>query len=222
VNLSAPKLGIYDFLGLIVPGMILLSEGWITSRGWVGFIRGTTDVRPLSFTLFLVAAFVVGHFIQELADWAIKKARGERYLLQGRDSVWKSDEGDAIKSAIWTDSGITLGGVDAAFDYCLSRVGASFSKRDVFLGTSDFARASLVLTAAGIGPAVRLALDRTRHLPAFVLFLVIYLLVLSLLACLGWRRMVRFRRMSETAVFRAYLAARAGPKNGEREPASSG
>jgi hypothetical protein len=206
--LSNFKLGIYEFLGLVVPGMFVLCEGWILVRGWNEFIHSVNELRPASFTMFVAVSFVVAHFVQEVADWSVKKIRGERFLKRGRDDFWAGAEAEPVRSAIWVESGITLPNVDSAFDYCLTRVGESFAKRDVFLATSDFARSFLVLALCGVGPAIRLALDRTHSIHSFALLLTGYLAFLAVIARLAWLRMVRFRRLSEATVFRVYLGSR--------------
>jgi hypothetical protein len=219
VNVSNFKLGIYEFLGLVIPGMFVVSEGWIAIRGWPQFVNSLAELHPVSFTLFVAASFVAGHFIQELADWGIKRVCGDRFFKKGRDKVWAGGDGESIKSAIWAESGLTLGTVDSAFDYCLTRVGDAFSKRDVFLGTSDFARSFLVLAVCGVGPALRLASDRTRSTSGFFLLLVFYIAVLIVVARLAWRRMIRFRHMSDHAVFGAYLGSRPAKNTPEGETA---
>jgi hypothetical protein len=206
--LSNFKLGIYEFLGLVVPGMFVLCEGWIVLRGWGQFVHSVNDLRPVSFTMFVAVSFVVGHFVQELADWSVKKVRGERFLKGGRDDFWAGAEAESVKSAIWTESGVTLPNVDSAFDYCLTRVGESFAKRDVFLATSDFARSFLIVALCGVVPAVRLALDRTHSVHSFALLFLGYVAFLAVIARLAWLRMVRFRRLSEATVFRVYLGSR--------------
>lgn len=115
VNLSNIKLGIYEFLGLVIPGMLLLCEGWIFVRGWPRFTRGVSGLNAVSFTLLLITSFLLGHFVQELADTCLKRLRGERFFKKGRDELWASAEAESVKSAIWTESGLALGDVDAAF-----------------------------------------------------------------------------------------------------------
>jgi len=208
VNLSSLKLGVYDFLGLVVPGMFMICEGWIAVRGWALFVEALSALRPVSFTVFLAGSFVVGHFVQEMADWGVKKIRGPRFFKTGRDEVWGGSDGEAVKSAIWAESGLTLSSVDSAFDYCLTRIGEAFSKRDVFVATSDFARSFLVLAVCGTAPAWRMASDRTHSISGFVLLLAAHVVLLSLVAQLAWRRMVRFRYISDCGVFGAYLGSR--------------
>ena len=215
--LSNLKLGVYEFLGLVVPGMLVICEGWILVRGWSNFAHSLSDLQPVPFTMFVASAFVLGHFIQELADWSVKKICGERFLKAGRDDLWAGQESDAVKSAIWSESGITLGDVDSAFDYCLTRVGQNFSKRDMFVAVSDFSRSFLVLVVFGIGPAYRLARDESHSWLFFVVFLAGYVAFLLAIGVLAWVRMVRFRRMSDAGVFRAYLGSRPSRNSAERE-----
>jgi hypothetical protein len=208
VNLSSFKLGVYDFLGLVVPGMFVICEGWIAVRGWRQFAEALSGLRPVSFTVFLAGSFVVGHFIQELADWGVKRIKGPRFFKTGRDDVWGGVDGNSVKSAIWAESGLTLASVDSAFDYCLTRIGEAFSKRDVFVATSDFARSFIVLAVCGIAPAWRLASDQTHSTSSFIVLLGGYVVLLILVAQLAWRRMVRFRYISDCGVFGAYLGSR--------------
>jgi hypothetical protein len=208
MNLSNFKLGIYDLLGLVVPGMILVCEGGVTLRGWVNFCTALNHMSGTSFTLLLVFSFVLGHFVQELADVSIKKIKGPRFFAAGRDEVWASPEAQAIKSAVWTESGVTLGSVDATFDYCLTRLGDRFPKRDTLLATADLSRSFLVLVLFAVPAATRITWDINHRLLIFLPLLLCCLAALVLTGLLAWRRMVRFRRMSETGVFRAYLGSR--------------
>lgn len=206
--LSNFKLGIYEFLGLVVPGVLVLLEGWIVLRGWGQFVLSLSEMRTIQFTVFLAFAFVLGHFVQELADWSLKTIRGHRFLRLGRDQFWAGPEADAIKSAIWSESGVTMSNVDAAFDYCLTRLGQAFPKRDTFVATSDFARSFLVLCVFGVAPIARMAKDRAYSATTFLILFVGSLVLLAVVARLAWLRMIRFRLLSEASVFRVYLGSR--------------
>jgi hypothetical protein len=206
--LSNFKLGIYEFLGLVVPGVLLLLEGWIVLRGWDQFVHSLGEMHTIQFTVFVAVAFVLGHFVQELADWSLKKIRGPRFLKSGRDEFWAGPEADAIKNSIWTESGITLPNVDGAFDYCLTRLGQAFPKRDTFVATSDFARSFLVLCVFAVAPIARLAKDRAHSTTIFLVLFLGSLALLAVVARLAWLRMVRFRLLSEASVFRVYLGSR--------------
>lgn len=202
------KLGIYEFLGLAVPGVLLVCEGWIFVRGWSSFAKALSGLNAAGFSVLMIAAFVLGHFVQELGDTVVKMVRGKRFFRRERDKLWASTEAEYLKSAIWAECGVALGDVDAAFDYCLTRISDGFSKREVFIATSDLARSFLVLAACGLAPAWRLASDRASSVFSFALFLSCYLVLLLLAARLAWTRMVRFRAMSETGVFRAFIGSR--------------
>jgi len=208
MNLSNFKLRIYDVLGLVIPGMILVCEGAITVHGWANFRVALDHMSGTSFTFLLILSFVLGHVVQEMADVSIKKLKGPRFFAAGRDEFWASPEAEGIKSAIWAESGVTLGSVDAAFDYCLTRIGERFSKRDTLLATADLSRTFLVLVAMAVPAAVRIAWDMTHRLVAFLPLLLAFLALLTFVGFLAWRRMDRFRRMSETGVFRAYPGSR--------------
>ncbi len=208
MNFSNFKLGIYDILGLVIPGMILVCEMLMALNGWLNFKIVLNHMSGTSFTLLLLFSFVLGHLIQEMADVGLRRLKGSRFFSAGRDEFWSSDESDGIKSAIWAESGVAIGSADSAFDYCLTRIGDRFSKRDTLLATADLSRSFLVLVLFGIPPAVRLAWDTAHSRIAFVALLVTSLVFFVLVASLSWRRMVRFRRMSEMGVFRAYLGSR--------------
>jgi len=208
MNLSNIKLGIYDFLGLAVPGMIAICEGWIALRGWHEFTTSLNHLSGISVTIMFLIAFVLGQLIQELADTSLKKLNGPRFSEKGRDDFWSGPECDPVKSAIWVESGIAMGSVDAAFDYCLTRLGDRFQKRDVLVGTSDLSRSLLVLMVFGLAATARLAWDAAQARLPFLGLLLLSWVLLFFLGLLAWKRMIRFRRMSEVGVFRAYLGSR--------------
>src|SRR6267154_278326 len=112
MNLSNFKLGIYDLLGLVIPGMMLVWEGAITLHGWANSRMALNHMSGTSFTFLLILSFALGHLIQEMADVSIKKMKGPRFFAAGRDEFWSSPESEGIKSAIWAESGVTLASVD--------------------------------------------------------------------------------------------------------------
>lgn len=81
MNFSNFKLGIYDLLGLVIPGVIPVCDGGVTLRGWVPFRTTLNHMSGTSFTFLLVFSFVLGHFIQELAAVSVKKIKGATILL---------------------------------------------------------------------------------------------------------------------------------------------
>lgn len=175
----------------------------------VGLNSYSQSTRCIRFhSLFSCSSHLSWAILFKNLQTAVKTIRGERFLKIGRDELWRGEEAEPVKSAIWTESGRTLPSADSAFDYCLTRIGDRFSKRDVFLATSDFARSFLVFSVCGIAPAIRLTLDRSHSALSFVVFLVGYMVFLAFIGRLAWIRMIRFRRMSDVVVFRAYLGSR--------------
>jgi hypothetical protein len=205
LDLSKLKLDIYDFLGIILPGLIAVAEGWILLRGWTRFVFSMSQVGGTGLTLLLIFAFGVGHIVQEFGDVVVKWTKGERYLRKSRDDFWTTDEAKVVKDAIKSEFGREIASVDSAYDYCLTKLKGHFDKRDVFVATSDLCRSLVVLSILGIAPAGRVAFcergSTLYSLEAFTSALV----VLALVTALAWRRMVRYRELSEVTVFRAYL-----------------
>ena len=155
-------------------------------RGWSQFVRSMNDLHTVGFTMFVAAAFVVGRFVQELADWSVKKLGGERFLKSDETKFGREERRGRSEARILAESGLALGNVDSAFDYCLTRIGESFPKRDVFVATSDFARSFLVLAVCGVAPSVRVAFDRSHSVHCFVLVLAVCVTFLAAIARLAW------------------------------------
>jgi len=65
LDFSKLKLDVYDFLAVILPGLIVTAEGWILLRGWNDFIASMGSISGTGLTLLLVFAFGVGHIVQE-------------------------------------------------------------------------------------------------------------------------------------------------------------
>lgn len=206
MDFSKLKLEAYDLLGVILPGLFAICEGWIFLRGWSHFILSLNQLSGTAFTVLLISAFGAGNLIQELGDVGIKAWKGERYFKQARDKFWVTDEAALMKTAIQTELGSEVKMVDTAFDYCLTKLQDRFAKRDLFLATSDLCRSLVVLSILAIVPTARIALHDIRPgIPGVVAFgVAVFLLIF--VAWLSWRRMLRFRDLSETTVFRAYLA----------------
>lgn len=205
MDFSKLKLELYDFLGLILPGLVAICQGWILLRGWHTFVVGISLLGGTGLTLLLVFAFGVGNIIQELGDVTLKTVKGQRYFRSGRDRFWLTTEAETVRHAIKKSLGHEIPSADAAFDYCLTKLKGRFDKRDMFLATSDLCRSFVVLSALALIPALRIAFrDPHPFSPYFAsAVLIVALFVVSALA---WRRMIRFRELSETTVFRAYLA----------------
>jgi hypothetical protein len=207
VELSKVRLEIYDFLGLLFPGFILICELWITVWGWRFFANSVNGLGGVSFSVLLLLSFGVGHLVQEFGDATLKRFKGPRFFKRARDDFWTTKEADWVRSAIWTETQIAMGSpdVDAAFDYCLTRLEGRLAKRDSFLASSDLARSLLVLCLFGIAPALRMAFGGaySRFASGWRLLLLLGALILA--GLLAWKRMLRFRELSEVTVFRAYL-----------------
>jgi hypothetical protein len=206
MDFSKLKLELYDFLGIILPGFLAICEGWILLRGWQAFVGGINQINGTGLTLLIVLAFGLGNIAQELGDVAIKATKGKRYFRQARDRFWGKAESQPVKDAIKKELGQEISSVDTAFDYCLTRLRDRFPKREAFVATSDLCRSFVVLSALALVPAVRTAFYDTHPVhKSMAAFAILFLLLMSI-ALLAWKRMVRFRELSETTVFRAYLA----------------
>lgn len=211
MDFSKLKLELYDFLGIILPGLLAICEGWILLRGWQVFVGGINQITGSGLTLLFVLAFGLGNIAQELGDTAIKAAKGQRYFRQSRDIFWRTEEAQVVTDAIKKELGHDIPAVDTAFDYCLTKLKDRFGKRDVFVATSDLCRSFVVLSLLAIIPAARIAFRDTQPLRRSAWTFAGLLLVLTSIALLAWQRMTRFRELSETPVFRAYLAIASEP-----------
>src|SRR5262249_38304714 len=83
-TLSKLKLDMYDFLGIILPGLIATAEGWILIRGWAAFIGSMNRVNGTGLTLLLIFSFGLGHIVQELGDFVVVSLKGKRYFHKAR------------------------------------------------------------------------------------------------------------------------------------------
>lgn len=211
MDFSKLKLEAYDFLGIIVPGLLAICEGWVLLDGWPAFIATIKQISGTSLTLLVVLAFGLGHIAQELGDFAIKALKGKRYFRQAMDRFWESAESQIVRGAIKKDFGQEISSVDTAFDYCLTKLKDTFSRRDVFVATSDLCRSFVVLSALALIPAIRIAFYDIHPIHRSIFVFAMLVLLLTSIALLAWKRMVRFRALSEITVFRAYLAT-LGPR----------
>jgi hypothetical protein len=206
MDFSKLKLELYDFIGVMLPGLLAISEGWIVLRGWHVFIATINAISGTGLTLLIVFAFGLGNIVQELGDVAIKAAKGKRYFRRARDKFWRTEEAQFVRDTIKKELGQDIPAVDTAFDYCLTKLKDRFGKRDMFVATSDLCRSFVVLSVLAIIPAARTAFRDTYPLGTSVVIFALLFLLLTSIALLAWQRMARFRALSETTVFRAYLA----------------
>ena len=211
MEISKWKLEVYDLLAIILPGLVVISEGWILLRGWEAFAVAVTHLTASSLTLLLLAAFGAGTMVQELGDFLVKSCSGKRFFKQGRDNFWSSSEADPVKALIKAQLETSVSSVDTAFDYCLTKLKGQFPRRDLFLATSDLCRSFAVLSLLGLVPATWSAFRAFGLGQEFLMWSIAAVAASLILYALSWRRMVRFRELSETTVFRAYLATAKEP-----------
>lgn len=205
MDFSKFKLELYDLLALLLPGFLSVCGIWVLLRGWTAFAVSLSSLSATGFTSLLLASFPLGHLIQELGDATIKWARGERFFKRPRDDFWKTPEGQIVNRTIEQELGNQLS-VDGAFDYCLTKIKGQFPRRDTFLTTSDFCRSLLVVGFLLIPTAGRIVWDvhtSGRRMFAYGFGVAV---ALSAALYLAARRMMRYRVLSETPVFRTYLA----------------
>jgi hypothetical protein len=218
VDFSKLKLDVYDFLGIILPGLIAIAEGWVFLRGWDAFIQVTSHISGTGLTLLLVFAFGIGHLVQELSDVTIQWIKGSRYKYRARDEFWKSDESKTVKELIAREVGHEAASVDAAYDFCLTRVSEHFQKRDIFIATSDLSRSFVALSFVALIPAAKIAFWKAGELPVRCLEFTGEVALLAVIAILSWRRMMRFRYLADVVVFRSFPALASTKEAGGKEP----
>jgi len=206
MDLSKVKVEVYDFLAVIIPGLFVIFEVWVALRGWARFAQGILSISASGFTIFLLVAFAAGTLLQESADVLIKAIKGERFFKGSRDTLWESKTGDHVNARITKELGHPVANVDVAFDYCLTKIQGTFSKRDLFVANSDFARGLILVSCVAVAPLLRITNDLHTRLQIHAGFLATGLILLFLISCLCWKRMKRFRELSEKPVFHAYLA----------------
>lgn len=206
MDLSKLKLDLYDFLGIILPGLIAIAEGWVFLRGWSAFVQSMAHIGGTSLTLLLVFAFGLGHLIQELSDLAIDITKGQRYKYKARDAFWRSHESKTVRELIEKELGHEVPSVDAAYAFCLTWVGDHFQKRDIFIAVSDLSRSFVAMCFLGVIPAAKLALWLNGGYQKKLFVFSVELALLALIAALSWRRMDRYRHLADVTVFRSYPA----------------
>ncbi len=205
MELSKFKLEFYDLLGILIPGVLstcLLAYLLLPPAVFAGrFSQPTTTLL----TFGLLAGFAAGQVIQEASDALVRRVRGPRFLKKCRDEFWASPAAAPVRARILAECGVSELSADAAFEYCLSSVSSHFMKRDTFIAVSDMARSLWCLSVLSLS-AVVLHYSRISEKGSRVYFLLKALTLLALTAWLCWRRMVRFRFLSESPVFSTFLA----------------
>jgi hypothetical protein len=144
---------------------------------------------------------------------SMKLCKGDRFFRSGRDKFWSSKKAEPVKAAIKAHLGRTVGSVDTAFDYCLTRLKGQFPKRDLFVATSDLCRSFAVLALIALVPALWNEFETFGLTKKFIAWAIGSLLASLILYGLSWRRMVRFRELSDVTVFHVYLATVGEPNH---------
>jgi len=206
LDLSKLKLDVYDLFGIILPGILAIAEGWILLRGWNSFVDSLTHLSGTELTLLLVFAFGLGHLVQELGDVFVQVVRGKKYLRRGRYKFWRTEEAQLVKQTIELELGHEINSIDGAYDYCLTRLKGRFEKRGIFVATSDLSRSLVALSLLSLVPVCRIALHDVPSLHRSLGIVTMAMVSVTAISTLSWRRMNRYRDLSEATVFRAYLA----------------
>lgn len=205
MEISKIKLELYDLAAIILPGIFLLAEFEATLNGFHALLAHLKAIHAAELTLLLLCAFAFGNLVQEAADWLVKRLRGDRYLKQARDAVWRSHRKKEICDKIKRLGGPDVCESDTAFDFCLTSISGAFPKRDVFLAISDLSRSIWLLSLLAIIPVVRSQLGTAADWKTALRFTAGPVAIIAVCSWLSWKRMVRFRALSETPVFNAFL-----------------
>jgi hypothetical protein len=207
VDFSKLKIELYDFFGILIPGMILISDCAVGVVGWSSYVSIVAGLTGNFIAISLALSYVAGHLVQEAGDILVHLVAPARYLKKARDSFWAAEEGRNVREAIKQEARFEIDSVDVAYDYCLSKVKGTFVKRDTFVATSDLAR-SLIFLISLTAIAAMLTIWRVNirgwHLGIGLAAIMAFC---SAGVCVAWRRMMRFRAFSDLPVFSAYLAA---------------
>lgn len=213
MDLSKWKLEVYDLLAVMLPGLVAIGEVWVLVSGWHAFCWTIGQLTAPGLTLVVFASFGAGSLIQEFGDFVFKSCGGDRFFRRGRDEFWLSRNADPVKAAIRAHLGSPVRSVDTAFDYCLTKLGGQFPKRDLFVATSDLCRSLAVLALVALAPALWNEFQIFEWGKRFGLWAIGSSLASLLLGGLSWRRMVRFRAFSDITVFHSYLATVGEPSS---------
>lgn len=206
MDFSKLKIELYDFFGILIPGLILSSDFWIAAVGWQGYVATVEDLSGTLIAAVLAVSYVAGHLVQEAGDILVHAVTQSRYLKTARDKFWAEEDGRTVRDAIKQEVGFEINSVDVAYDYCLSKAKHLFAKRDAFIATSDLARSFVFLTVpTAITAVISIAKAKVVgwHL---ILDLAGVTFLFAIVIYVSWRRMMRFRDFSDRPVFSAYLA----------------
>src|SRR5258708_1889583 len=106
MDFSKLKVELYDFFGILLPGCILVCELWIAVAGWHRSLSTLAALPGTLIAALLLSSYVLGHLVQEAGDALIHAITHNRYLKRSRDEYWGSQDGEAIRKAIKTESGL--------------------------------------------------------------------------------------------------------------------
>ncbi len=222
MEISKLKLEIYDFLGIVIPGLLLLAEILILVKGWSSFIETVDHLNGIGLTLLILLSFGIGNIVQELGDVTMKTFKDKRYARAARDKFWHTKEAGLVKNKIKKECGFEIEAVDTAYDYCLTKIRDLFPKRDLFVAVSDMCRSLLVLSALAILPVFQVVF-RDSHLKCPLATFLGVAVLLAAICGLALARMSRFRFLSEVTVFHVYLASSCDiPPKDASSPAAKG
>jgi len=206
MDLSKLRLGLYDFFGILIPGLIVVADAWITITGWKQFIGMLAALSGNLVAALLLISYVTGHLVQEAGDVLVRALRHNRYLKRSRDEFWAGRDGKTVREEIKKREGFEIDTVDTAFDYCLSKSKDSFEKRDAFIATSDLARSFILLAVLTVIPTINELRSARISWCRFSLCLAAAILTIMTIVVVSWRRMMRYREFADNPVFAAYLA----------------
>lgn len=205
MELTKLKIELYDIAAIVIPGIFCLAEVWVALFGALSLLHFLHDLKGTELTLVVLCSFALGNLVQEAGNRLLTAWKGKRFFKQARDEFWETHDGELVRAKVKADSACELGGVDSAYEYCLTRITGKFVKRDVFLAISDFCRSLWLLSLGAIVPLARISLSKSGVTQKLVSGTSGVALI-ALIAWLSWLRMVRFRALSETPVFTTFLA----------------
>jgi len=116
MDLSKLKMEAYDLLAVILPGLILIFQAWITIRGWAPF---AISIASMSGSAFLVLILMFLPWAKLFRSQGISRLRRSkaRFFRQTRDKLGASKTGEHIRERIRTDTGHELENVAVTFDF---------------------------------------------------------------------------------------------------------
>jgi hypothetical protein len=205
MDLSKLSIGLYEIMGLIFPGFLAISEVWIAARGWDRFMATVWAMNWIVVLVLAIASFAIGGVVQELAHVVVGLIRSKEDATNSRKEFWASPDARLVKRCISSQLGEKIESVEAAFDFCLTKIEERFPKRDTFMATADLAGVLIIIAVLGLGPICRLSWTQ-GSLRRGLIVVAVGTAVAATIAVISWRRTVRFRELADLTVFRVYVA----------------